>query len=101
MESAITIQQAIDTILNAVSALPYRQTVDTIKAGDASQSVKGIVTTFLATQEVIHGATTVGANLIITHEEIFYSNRDDMNWLENDQVSMAKTQLIQQHELFL
>ena len=101
MESAMTIRQVIDTILNAVSAFPYPQTVDTIKAGDASQPVKGIVTTFLATQEVIHHAATLGSNLIITHEPTFYSDRDDVNWLYNDSVYNAKAQLIEQNGIVI
>ena len=101
MESAMTVRQVIDTILNAVSAFPYPQTVDTIKTGDPSQPIKGIVTTFLATQEVIERAAASGANLIITHEAVFYSDRDDGTWLHNDPVYMAKAKLIEQHNMVI
>jgi putative NIF3 family GTP cyclohydrolase 1 type 2 len=75
--------------------------VDTIKAGDASQPVKGIVTTFVATQEVIERAVAFGANLIITHEAVFYSDRDDLSWLDNDPVYKAKAKLIEQHNIVI
>jgi len=101
MESAMTIRQVVDTILNAVSAFPYPGTVDTIKAGDASQPVKGIVTTFVATHEVIARAAALGANLIITHEAVFYSDRDDLTWLDNDPVYRAKAKLIEQHKIVI
>ncbi len=101
MESAMTIRQVIDTILTEVSALPYPQTVDTIKAGDPSRPVTGIVTTFIATWEVISRAAALGANLIITHEATFYSDRDDMDWLRGDPVYTAKAQLIEQHGIVI
>ena len=101
MASPMTIREVIDMILNAVSAFPFPQTVDTIKAGDASQPVKGIVTTFLATQEVIQRAAASGANLIITHEAVFYSDRDDLSWLDNDPVYMAKAKLIEQQDMVI
>ncbi len=101
MESTMTIRQVIDTILTEVSALPYPQTVDTIKAGDASQQVTGIVTTFLATREVIDRAAALGANLIITHEATFYSDSENTEWLQGDPVYIAKAQLIEQHGIVI
>ena len=101
MESAMTIRQVIDTILTEVSALPYPQTMDTVKAGDPSQTVTGIVTTFLATLDVINRAAALGANLIITHEATFYSDREEMDWLQGDPVYMAKAQLIEQNQIVI
>jgi len=101
MESAMTIRQVIDKILTEVSALPYPQTVDTIKAGDPFRPVTGIVTTFIATWDVISRAAALGANLIITHEATFYSDRDDMDWLQGDPVYTAKAQLIEQHGIVI
>ena len=77
----ITIQQAIDTIIAAVPGGPPPDTVDTVKIGDPTQPLTGIVTTFLATVEVIEQAAQLGANLIITHEPIFYNHRDETDWL--------------------
>jgi hypothetical protein len=48
----VTIQFVIDTILAAIPGSTTTDTVDTIKAG-TSQPVKGIVTTFLASQAVL------------------------------------------------
>ena len=78
----ITIQQAIDAIISAVPGAavpgtPPQDTVDTVKIGDPAQPLTGIVTTFLATVEVIEQASQLGANLIITHEPIFYNHRDE------------------------
>lgn len=67
----LAIQQVIDTIIAAIPGGRKQETVDTVKTGDPAQPVKGIVTTFLATQEVIERTIALGANLIITHEPTF------------------------------
>jgi len=97
----ITIQQAIDTIISAVPGAPPHDTVDTVKIGDPAQPLTGIVTTFLATCEVIEQASQLGANLIITHEPIFYNHRDEVDWLADKPVYEAKRRLIEQHRLVI
>jgi putative NIF3 family GTP cyclohydrolase 1 type 2 len=91
----IPIQQAIDAIIAAVGAAPPRDTVDTVKIGDPEQPLTGIVTTFLATCEVIEQASQLGANLIITHEPIFYNHRDERDWLADKPAYGAKRRLIE------
>jgi len=99
----ITIQHAIDTIIAAVGAAPPPDTVDTIKIGDPTQPLTGIVTTFLATVEVIEQASQLGANLIITHEPIFYNHRDETDWLAlaGNPVYAAKRRLIEQQRVVI
>ena len=97
----ITIQQAIDTIIAAVPGDPPPDTVDTVKIGDPAQPLTGIVTTFLATVEVIEKAAQLGANLIITHEPIFYNHRDETDWLADKPVYEAKRRLIEQRRVVI
>ena len=47
------IQQVIDLIIHHCVDTPLPNTVDTVKTGDPSRTVNGIVTTFMATREVI------------------------------------------------
>ncbi len=91
----ITIQQAIETIVAAMPVAPPADTVDTVKIGDPTQPLAGIVTTFLATAEVIEQAAALGANLIITHEPTFYNHRDETDWLADKPVYAAKRRLIE------
>ena len=97
----MTIQQVIDLIIGKCVAKPLQQTVDTFKTGDPSQSVRGIVTTFLATCEVIEKTVQLGANLIITHEPTFYSHLDQTDWLKNDPVYVSKRRLIDEHDIVI
>ncbi|HET6568338.1 MAG TPA: Nif3-like dinuclear metal center hexameric protein [Rhodothermales bacterium] len=97
--ATLTIQQAIDRIFAAVPGAPFPNTVDTVKAGDPSQQLKGVVTTFLDTREVLEKAIGLGANFVITHEPTFYNHLDETDWLEGDPVYEAKRKLIDDHGL--
>ena len=97
----LTIQQAIDTIIASVPGAPFPDTVDTVKAGDTSQELTGIVVTFLATCDVIEQATRLGANLIVTHEPTFYNHRDETMWLKDHPLYAAKRQLIEEKNLVI
>jgi putative NIF3 family GTP cyclohydrolase 1 type 2 len=50
--------------------------VDTFKAGDPSTAVTGIVTTALASLDVLGSAVKAGANLIVTCEPTFFTKSD-------------------------
>ena len=95
----MTIQQVIDLINSSIPGAPFPKTVDTIKAGDASQIVTGIVTTMFTTVEVIEKAALLKANFIIAHEPTFYNHTDETNWLEQDDVFRYKTALLKKHNI--
>ncbi len=97
----LTIQQIMDTIIAAIPGGRKQETVDTVKTGDPTQPVTGIVTTFLATQEVIERTVALGANLIITHEPTFYNHLDEVDWLAGDEVYAAKRRLIDEHGIVI
>ncbi len=94
-----TVQQVIDLILKSVPGSPFPNTVDTIKSGDPSQKVTGIVTTMFATDAVIEKAIKAGANFIIAHEPTFYNHLDETDWLENSEVYQHKKQLLEKNKI--
>jgi len=96
-----SIQNVIQTILSTVPGAPLKKTVDTFKTGDPSQEVTGIVTTFLANREVIESAKAIVANLIITHEPIFYNHRDRTGWLKGDEVYKSKRRYIDDNKIVI
>ena len=96
-----SIQTAIETILAQIPEPLTEDTVDTIKAGDPSQPVTGIVTTFLASQSVLEKAVELGANLVITHEPTFYNHLDETDWLAEDPIFQQKRAFIEQHNLVI
>lgn len=92
-----TIQDVIDAILARIPGGPLVETVDTVKCGDPSQAVTGIVTTFLASYAVIEKAAALGANFIITHEPTFYNHLDRVDDMAGDAVYEAKRRLLAEH----
>ena len=57
--------------------VPWKpDTLDTFKAGTPSAPVTGIVTTAMATMEVLGRAVEAGANFVITSEPTFYGRTD-------------------------
>ena len=94
---ARTIQEIIDLCTEVAPGAPWQSTVDTVKAGDTSQEVRGIVTTFLATTQVIGRAVQLGANLIITHEPTYYNHLDEADWLQEDPVYRTKRRILEEH----
>lgn len=92
-----TIQEVMDLMIQEIPGGKLETTVDTIKVGDASNKVRGIISTFMATIEVIERAAWLGANFIITHEPTFYNHLDETDWLENDPVYKHKKALLEKH----
>lgn len=91
---ALRVKDVIACIVADVPGALFAKTVDTLKTGDPEQVVTGIVTTFLASGDVIERAAAAGANLIITHEPTFYEHEDPTDWLGDDPVYAAKRDLI-------
>lgn len=67
-------QQVVDTII-AYSEIPFKlvETCDRYISGLPETEVTGVVTTFMATVDVIKKAAELGSNMIITHEPTYFT----------------------------
>jgi putative NIF3 family GTP cyclohydrolase 1 type 2 len=74
--AALTAQDIIDRIRKNLGLDWNSSTIDTFKAGDPATVVSGVVTTSLATLDVMRRAVKSGANLIVTSGPTFYSRTD-------------------------
>ena len=72
----VTAQQIVDRIKANIGAEWGADDVDTFKVGDPSTVVTGVVTTSMATLDVLQKAVQAGANFIITAAPTFYSRAD-------------------------
>ncbi|MDR1533358.1 MAG: Nif3-like dinuclear metal center hexameric protein [Clostridiales bacterium] len=92
----MTVKQVIEKIIGR-AGLPMRleNTCDVLVCGSSDMEVRGIVTSFMATAEVIRKAAEIGANMIITHEPTWFSAADDTGWLAADPVYLAKKALLE------
>jgi putative NIF3 family GTP cyclohydrolase 1 type 2 len=96
-----TVQQVMDLILKEGGLTPLKDTVDTIKAGQADQVVSGIVTTMFPTVSVIEEAAKRNANFIMAHEPSFYNHLDDKDWVKDNKVLADKLQLLEKHNMVI
>lgn len=89
----ITIQDVINQLTSQVEHV--ENTVDTLKFGSPTTEVTGIAVSFMPTYDAIRNAIDQGANLLITHEGLFYSHWDK-NELGENQVYNEKLSLIKE-----
>ncbi|WP_178022490.1 Nif3-like dinuclear metal center hexameric protein [uncultured Paenibacillus sp.] len=87
------IQDVLDRLTPAGS---LAATVDTLVIGNPGEEVRGIAVTYMATQAAIERAASLGANLLISHEGLFYSHRSDGKRLEADPVVRQKKRLLEE-----
>ncbi|MGN7454865.1 Nif3-like dinuclear metal center hexameric protein [Paenibacillus pasadenensis] len=95
--SGLAIGEAIARIQREAGVKPEEGTVDTLKTGDPTQPLRGVLVCFTATADVIRAAAASGANLIVTHEPTWYNHRDETDGLEDDPVYRAKRALVDEH----
>ena len=91
---SITIGEVIQALKE--SAGHMEAGVDILHYGEPNARVTGIATTFVASQSVIERARTLGINLLITHEGLFYSHFGNKEWIEEDPVVQEKVRVIEE-----
>ena len=74
--AAVTAQEIVDRVKKNVGVDWSSDDVDTFKIGDPSTVVTGVVTTSMATLDVLQKAVQAGANFVITAAPTFYSRAD-------------------------
>ncbi len=95
-----TVQEVIDKILLDMCGGPkFEKTCDIISVGSPETKVTGIVTTFMATYDVIREAIQLGANFIITHEPTWFTGMDETEWCQEDSVYLAKRKYLEENNI--
>ena len=97
----MTVQEVIDFILKEGGLSAFKETVDTIKYGQPSQIVSGVVTTMFPTITVIEEAAKRNANFIIAHEPSYYNHSDDPEWVKNNGVLKQKLQILEKNKMVI
>ncbi|MFA9560585.1 Nif3-like dinuclear metal center hexameric protein [Evansella sp. AB-rgal1] len=92
----VTVQEVIQKLTNPLGKI--ENTVDTLKFGSPDQEVTGIGVAFIATEKVIKRMIGLGANLLITHEGIFFSHWDNTD-LKGTDVYKEKYKRIKDSQL--
>lgn len=69
-------------------------TRDKVLYGDIDKECTGIVTCIWASSNVIRKAYELGANLIISHEALFWNHGDHTDWLVDNEIFKKKKALL-------
>lgn len=95
-----TVQEVIDKILaDMCGGQKFEKTCDIIPVGNPKNEVTGIVTTFMATYNVIQEAVRIGANFIISHEPTWFTGMDETEWCQEDSIYLAKRKYLEEHNI--
>ena len=95
----MNVRQVVERMTAACNVPPLEKTCDLLITGDWESEVSGIVTTFMATVDVIRDAIARKANLIITHEPTYFTGSDQADWLQADPVYRLKQTLIAENQI--
>ena len=93
-----TAEVVVERIKQGIGVPWSPDTVDTFKAGDPSLAVKGVVTTAMATMDVLRSTVKAGANMVITGAPTFYGKADTPT---PDPVGAAKKEFIEKNKLVI
>ena len=78
-----------------------RSTRDTFKLGNPDATVKGIATTMMATFDMLKRAHAAGLNMVITHEDTFWNDRDDTKDLTENPLYKLKTEYVLKNDMII
>lgn len=97
----MTVKELVNGIIKKTGVIPLAEdkTCDHLISGDWNMEITGVVTTFMATVDVIKEAIELGANFIITHEPTWFTGADNTEWLIEDPVYLEKRRLIEQSKI--
>src|SRR5690348_16740028 len=74
---------------------------DTFKVGNPDSNVKGIATTVMTTFDVLQRANQAGLNMVITHEDTFWNDRDETKDLTSNPLYKMKTEYVLKNDMIV
>lgn len=89
-------REIMDELFLMDTTANYTHTCDTFKSGDETREVKKVAVCMFATVAVIREAIAWGADLLITHEPVYYNHMDTSAHLQNNPVYLAKKAIIEE-----
>jgi putative NIF3 family GTP cyclohydrolase 1 type 2 len=98
----MTGREVVDLIKKNVG-MPWneRSTRDTFKVGNPDSQVKGIATTMMVTFGMLKRAHEAGLNMVISHEDTWWNDRDDTKDLTSNPLYKQKTEYILNNDMIV
>jgi putative NIF3 family GTP cyclohydrolase 1 type 2 len=95
----MNVREVVEVVLKLNGGRKIEPTCDQLIEGDWDREVTGVITTFMATADVIRRSIETGCNLIITHEPTYFTGSDRLDWLTDDAVYHRKKALINENRI--
>lgn len=99
MTPLTTVQTVIDALTANIRTVLPEPTVDRLLIGDSSRPVTGIVTTFMPTLSIMQQAASIGANLVIGHEGLFFSHHERSDGSPEGEIEQLKRQQLEELDI--
>src|SRR5215469_1241264 len=98
----MTAREVVDQIKQHVG-IPWneRSYRDTFKLGNPDSAVKGIATTVMTTFDMLKRAKGAGLNMVVTHEDTFWNDRDDTSGLTANPLYKLKTEYVLRNDMII
>ena len=96
----MTARQVVE-LIRQNQGIPWneRSTRDTFKVGNPDSTVKGIATTMMTTFDMLKRAHAAGLNMVITHEDTYWNDRDDTKDLTENPLYKLKTEFVLKNDM--
>lgn len=94
-----TATEIIDLIIEKTGIPKLANTGDIIRGGNPDTRITGIITTMFPTMDVLKEAVAKKCNLIISHEPLYFSSRENTALFANDPVFLEKQKFVNDNNL--
>jgi putative NIF3 family GTP cyclohydrolase 1 type 2 len=83
--------------------VPWREQSyrDTFKVGNRDSTVKGIATTMMVTYGMLKRANEAGLNMVISHEDTYWNDRDETKDLLDNPLYKEKTEYVLDNDMII
>ncbi len=96
----MTAREVVDLIKkNSNAPWNERSYRDTFKVGNPDATVKGIAVTMMTTFGMLKRAQAAGLNMVVTHEDTFWNDRDDTKDLTDNPLYKLKTDFVIKNDM--
>jgi putative NIF3 family GTP cyclohydrolase 1 type 2 len=98
----MTAREVVESIKQNIG-IPWNENSyrDTFKLGNPDSHVKGIATTVMVTFDMLKRANEAGLNMVISHEDTFWNDRDDTKDLATIPLYKLKTEYVLKNDMVI
>jgi hypothetical protein len=95
----MTAREVVDLIKKQAGTWNEQSYRDVFHGGNPDSIVKGIATTMMVTFDMLQRANAAGLNMVISHEDTWWNDRDDTKDLTANALYKLKTEYIQTNDI--